>query len=78
MNIQDLWALVNTISMLDDEGIDRNSSLEEVNDAIREQCMADDDDETNHYSSIEEFHNEWDLAEKMCMMYDKLLSGEGI
>jgi len=73
MNIDDLFDLVNKIYTLNDEGIDKDSSLEEVNEVLTEEFGASE--EGGLYDSLEEFHTDWDLCEKMCNVYDKMIAG---
>ncbi len=73
MNINDLFNLVNKIYTLNDEGIERNSTLEEVNNTMEEEFGASEGN--GFYNTIEEFHADWDLAEKMCNIYDGMIAG---
>lgn len=75
MNIADLFNLVNKMNTLIDEGIERDSSLEEVNSTLFEEFGME---EENVYHSEEEFHAEWDLCEKMCEAHDNLIAGNKI
>lgn len=76
MNIEDLFNLVNKMNTLIDEGIEEDSTLEEVNEVLREEFGMSE--VNGFYATVEDFQEEWILAEKMCMMYDKVISGEGL
>lgn len=73
MNIDDLFNLVNKIYTLNDEGIERGSSLEEVNAVMEEEFGASA--ESGFYKTLEEFHKDWDLAERMCNLYEHIIAG---